>query len=160
MFPKSLITPEYASSHWAARQAPLLIPRHLRLQPPTPLASKQPKKPGLEETRLWRSPRFKLILNWVVLRKPGRTQIVAQAGKSHTANTDSQSYADSAKHKLASQPFFRNDDWAFYVGIGTVGLLGLIEWPVVSVMAAGHALSRRIHNQALAEALEGIESAE
>jgi hypothetical protein len=85
---------------------------------------------------------------------------VAKTSNPNPADSDLQPWAEGAKHKLASQPFFRYDDWAFYLGIATVGVLGLIEWPVVSVMAAGHAVSRRIHNKALSEALEGVESAE
>jgi hypothetical protein len=89
--------------------------------------------------------------------KLGEDQTVAEAPN---PDTQPSSTAEAAKHKLASQPFFKYDDWAFYLGIASVGVLGLIEWPVVSVMAAGHAVSRRIHNKALSEALEGVESAE
>lgn len=64
----------------------------------------------------------------------------------------------TVEESLASQPLFRYDDWAFYLGLGIVGTLGFIDWPVVTVMVAGHALSRRVHNRALSEALEGVES--
>lgn len=46
---------------------------------------------------------------------------------------------------------------AFYAGIGAVAALGMMEWPVVAALVAGHLLVTAQHNkvlQSLGEALE------
>ena len=47
---------------------------------------------------------------------------------------------------------------AFYAGVGAMGVLGIMEWPVVAALLVGHTLVNTRHNkvlQSLGEALEG-----
>ncbi|WP_156748208.1 hypothetical protein [Mycobacterium sp. E3198] len=46
---------------------------------------------------------------------------------------------------------------AFYAGVGAMAVLGIMEWPVVAALIAGHLLVNAQHNkvlQSLGEALE------
>lgn len=46
---------------------------------------------------------------------------------------------------------------AFYAGVGAMGVLGIMEWPVVAALLVGHTLVNTRHNkvlQSLGEALE------
>jgi hypothetical protein len=46
----------------------------------------------------------------------------------------------------------------FYVGLGAVVALELVDWPIALLIAAGHTLGSRSHNQVLRELGEGLES--
>lgn len=47
----------------------------------------------------------------------------------------------------------------FYAGIGVMALVGIMEWPVVAVVAIGHVLANSQHNKALQLLGEALEEA-
>lgn len=47
---------------------------------------------------------------------------------------------------------------AWYAGVGTMSALGLVEWPVAAIIAAGHFVSENSRSAVLTEAIEGAES--
>lgn len=51
------------------------------------------------------------------------------------------------------------DRIAYYAGIATLGAIGLIDWPIVAVIGAGHWLSAHSHDKALQQIGEALESA-
>ncbi|WP_212745913.1 hypothetical protein [Sinomonas susongensis] len=51
------------------------------------------------------------------------------------------------------------DDLAFLGGIGLLAAVGILEWPVAGVLAAGHLLSRHTRNDALKAFGEALEEA-
>jgi hypothetical protein len=56
-------------------------------------------------------------------------------------------------------PLPHPEDLAFYAGLGVLGVLELIEWPVVVALAAGHVLLRRSHSRMITEFGEALEEA-
>jgi hypothetical protein len=46
----------------------------------------------------------------------------------------------------------------YYVGVGVMTALELIDWPVALLIAAGHTVAARSHNRALRELGEGVVS--
>lgn len=48
---------------------------------------------------------------------------------------------------------------AWYVGLGLMAALEVIEWPVALVLAVGHELTYRARTRALKELAKGIEAA-
>lgn len=47
----------------------------------------------------------------------------------------------------------------YYVAIGALGALGVLEWPVALVLAGGHALASDQHNRAVHQFGEALEDA-
>ncbi len=50
------------------------------------------------------------------------------------------------------------DHLAWYVGLGAMAVVELIEWPVALVIAAGHAIAQDTHHPTVANLAEGAES--
>jgi hypothetical protein len=46
----------------------------------------------------------------------------------------------------------------YYIGLGAMAVLDVIEWPLALLIAAGHTVASQAHNKALRELAEGIES--
>jgi hypothetical protein len=51
----------------------------------------------------------------------------------------------------------RPQDMAYYLGIGALVALEMLEWPAAVALAAGHALVNQHHNRALEEFGEALE---
>ncbi len=51
-----------------------------------------------------------------------------------------------------------SDHLAWYLGVGVMAALELVEWPVALVIAASHVLAQRSHHKAVANLAEGAES--
>lgn len=51
------------------------------------------------------------------------------------------------------------EDLASFAGLGCLAVIGILEWPLAGVLAAGHVLSRNSHNKALHEFGEALEAA-
>ncbi|MDQ6692563.1 MAG: hypothetical protein M3Z13_07330 [Candidatus Dormibacteraeota bacterium] len=47
---------------------------------------------------------------------------------------------------------------AWYVGVGIMAALEVVEWPVALVIAASHAIAQRTHDKTVANLAEGAES--
>jgi hypothetical protein len=47
---------------------------------------------------------------------------------------------------------------AWYVGLGLMAVLEIIDWPVALVIAVGHEIAHRARTRALRELAEGIEA--
>lgn len=47
---------------------------------------------------------------------------------------------------------------AWYAGVGTMSALGVVEWPVAAIIAAGHFVSENSRSAVVAEMVEGAES--
>jgi hypothetical protein len=52
------------------------------------------------------------------------------------------------------------EQMAYYVGIGALVALEVVEWPVGLVLAVGHALITQQHNQTLHEFAQALEDTE
>lgn len=50
------------------------------------------------------------------------------------------------------------DHLAWYVGVGVMAALEVVEWPVALVIAASHAIAQRSHRKTVANLAEGAES--
>lgn len=50
------------------------------------------------------------------------------------------------------------DHLAWYIGIGVMAAVELVEWPVALVIAASHALAQRSHNKTVAGLAAGAEA--
>ena len=51
------------------------------------------------------------------------------------------------------------EDLAFFAGLGFLAVIGILEWPLAGVLAAGHIISRNSHNKALHQFGEALEAA-
>lgn len=50
------------------------------------------------------------------------------------------------------------EDLAFYAGLGLLAAVGILEWPLAGVLAAGHIFTRNSHNKALQQFGEALEA--
>jgi hypothetical protein len=60
---------------------------------------------------------------------------------------------------LGAVSFPCRDQLVFYGGLGLLAVVGVIEWPVVAVVGAGHLLAAKRNNRALREFGEALEQA-
>ncbi len=51
----------------------------------------------------------------------------------------------------------RADNMAYYAGVGTLVVLGILEWPAALVLGAGHVLLTQQRNRALQQFGEALE---
>lgn len=51
----------------------------------------------------------------------------------------------------------RADNMAYYAGVGTLVVLGILEWPAALVLGAGHVLLTQQHNRAIQQFGKALE---